>query len=73
MGLLFLLNRRVEPVACLLFYLVMKIEVLAWNIKKKTYQIWPTAVKAFKKDQNAPTKTHIKSKVLLRRFLDEHT
>ena len=41
------------------------------SLYKKPYQTWPTAVKAFKKHQNAATGTHKKSQILLIRFLDE--
>ena len=41
------------------------------GLYKKPYRTWPTAVKAFKKHQNAPTGTHKKSQILLIRFLDE--
>ena len=41
------------------------------NLYTKPYRKWPTAVKAFKKHQNAPTGTHKKSQILLIRFLDE--
>ena len=42
------------------------------NLYKKPYQTWPTAVKAFKKHQNAPTRTPKKSQILVTRFLDEY-
>ena len=38
---------------------------------EKPYQTWQTAVKIFLKNQNAPTRTHKKSQILLYRFLDE--
>ena len=34
---------------------------------KKPYQVWPKAVKKFNKHQNAPTRTHKKSQILLYR------
>ena len=37
MGLLFPLKGRIEPIACLLFYLGIKMEVLAWNIFTKSH------------------------------------
>ena len=37
MGLLFPLNERIEPIACLLFYLGIKMEVLAWNFFTKSH------------------------------------
>ena len=60
---LFLLDGRMEPIACLLFYLVVQMEVLTW----------PTAVKTLKKHQNTPTRTLKKNKMLLYNFLDEYT
>ena len=42
------------------------------NLYRKPYRTWPTAVKTFKKHQNAPTWTHKKSHILLTRFLDEY-
>ena len=47
MGLLFSLDGRMEPIACLLFYLVIKMEVLSFC--ERPYQTWQTAVKTFKK------------------------
>ena len=41
------------------------------SLYKKPYRTWPTAVKALKKYQNAPTGTHKKSQIFLIRFLDE--
>ena len=41
------------------------------NLYRKPYRKWPTAVKTFKKHQNAPTGIHKKSQILLIRFLDE--
>ena len=35
--------------------------------------MWPAAIKAFKKHQYAPTRTHKKSYIILHRFLDENT
>ena len=40
---------------------------------QKPYQTWQTAVKTFKKNKNAPKRTHKKSQILLYRFLDEYT
>ena len=57
-------------IACLLFYLVIKMEVLGF--REKPYQIWQTSVKAFKKNQNARQRPHKKSQILLYRFLDEY-
>ena len=55
MGLLLSLDGRMESIACHLFYLVIKMEVL--NISaKKPYQTWPKAVKTLEKHQNTPTK-----------------
>ena len=42
------------------------------NLYRKPYRKWPTAVKTFKKHQNAPTGTHEKRQILLIRFLDEY-
>ena len=42
------------------------------NLYRKPYRTWPTAVKTFKKHQNAPMETHKKSQILLIRFLDEY-
>ena len=45
---------RIEPIACLVFYLVIKM----WeNPYKKPYQIWKT-VETFKKHQNCLTGEH---------------
>ena len=41
------------------------------NLHRKPYRKWPTAVKTFKKHQNAPMETHKKSQILLISFLDE--
>ena len=44
-----------EPIACLLFYLVIKMESTSHeDFYKKPFQTWPAAVKTFKKHQNAP-------------------
>ena len=61
MGLLFSFDWRMELIACLLFYLVTKMEVLRFS--EKPYQTWQTAVKTFKKNQNAPKRTHKKSRI----------
>ena len=45
MGLLLSLDGRMELIACLLFHLVIKMEVL--DFYEKIYQIWQKAVKAF--------------------------
>ena len=42
------------------------------NLYRKPYRKWPTAVKTFKKHQNAPTRTHKKDQILLIKFLDEY-
>ena len=42
------------------------------NLYRKPYRKWPTAVKTFKKHQNAPTRTHQKNQILLIKFLDEY-
>ena len=60
-----------ELIACLLFYLVVKMEALRFY--EKPYQTLQTAVKTLKKNQNAPTTTHKKSQILLYRFSDEYT
>ena len=60
---------RIEPIACLVFYLVIKM----WeNLFEKPYQTWKT-VKTFKKHQNVVTGTHKKRKILLHRFVVEDT
>ena len=43
------------------------------NLYKKPYGTWPAGVKTFKKHQNAPTRTHKKSQIILCRFVDEYT
>ena len=59
---------RIEPIACLVFYLVIKM----WeNPYKKPYQIWKT-VKAFKKHQNVLTRIHKKRQILFHRFVGEY-
>ena len=60
-----------ELIACLLLYLVIKMEVLSYC--KKQYQTWKKAVKILKKDQTAPTTTHKKNQILSYKFLDEYT
>ena len=67
MGFLFPLDGRVEPIACLLFHLVIKMEVLAWNVFINHIEHGRQQYK------HSPTRTHKKSQMLLRRFLDEYT
>ena len=71
MGSLFSLDRKMELIACLQFYVVIKMEVLSFC--EKPNKTWQTAVKTFNKNQNVPTRTHKKSQILLHRFLDEYT
>ena len=52
-----ILGGRIEPIACLVFYLVIK---MYENLYKKPYQKGQTAVKTFKKHQNVPTGIHKK-------------
>ena len=60
---------KIEPIASLVFYLVIKM----WeNLFEKPYQTWKT-VKTFKKHQNVVTGTHKKRKILLQRFVVEDT
>ena len=40
---------------------------------EKPYQTWQTAVKTLKKNQNALTRIHKNSRILLYRYLDEYT
>ena len=50
-----ILGGRIEPIACPVFYLAIKM----WeDLYKKQYQKWQTAVKTFKIHQNVPTETH---------------
>ena len=42
------------------------------SLYTKPHRKWPTAVKTFKKHQNAPTRTHKKDQILLIKFLDEY-
>ena len=69
MGLLFSINRRMEPTACLLFYLVIKMEVVNTfakaisDIGRNSSNIQKTS-KCFNK--NTQKKSNI-------RFLDEYT
>ena len=52
--------RRIELIACLVVYLVIKM----WeSFYKKPYQKWQTGVKTFKKPQHVPTGTHKKRKI----------
>ena len=61
---------KIEPIACLVFYLVIK----GWgNLYKKAYQTLQTAVKTFKKGQNAPTGKPKQIQILFNRFLGEYT
>ena len=46
-GLLLSLDGRIDLIACLLFYLVIKMEVLSFC--EKPYQTWQTAIKTLKK------------------------
>ena len=62
-----ILDGRIEPIACLVFYLVIKM----WEkLFKKTYQRQQTAVKTFKKHETVPT--HKTKEILFHRFLGEH-
>ena len=55
-----ILGGRIEPIACPVFYLSMKM----WeDLYKKQYQKWQTAVKTFKIHQNVPTETHKKRQI----------
>ena len=47
MGLVFSLDGKMELITCLLFYPVIKMEILSFC--EKPYQTWLTAVKIFKK------------------------
>ena len=59
---------RIEPIVCLVFYLVIKM----WeNPYKKPYQTWKT-VKAFKKHQNVLTGIHKKRQMLFYRYVSEY-
>ena len=61
---------RIEAVACLLLYLVIKARE---NLYKKPYQKWQTSVKTFKKHRNVPMAAHKKRQILFHRFLGEYT
>ena len=49
MDFLFSLDGKMELIACLLFYLVIKMEVLSFC--EKPYQTWQTSLKTLKKDR----------------------
>ena len=57
---------RIEPAACLVFYLVKK------NVRKSLQKKWQSAVKIFTKQQNVPTRTHKKRKIFFHRFSVEY-
>ena len=59
------------PAFCLFVHKTVRNSSLR-NVYKKPYRTWLTAIKAFKTHQSAPERTHKKSQILLRRFLDEH-
>ena len=71
MGLLLLLDGRMELTACLLFHLVIKMVVLGFCEKKMSDMA--DSSKGILNNQDAPTRTHTKSQILLYRFLDEYT
>ena len=59
------LGGGIEPIACLVFYLVINM----WeNVYKKTNQNWQTAVKTFKKHQNILTGKYKKREILFHGF-----
>ena len=65
-----ILGGRIKPIACPMFYLVIKM----WkNFYKKPYQKWQIAVKAFKIYQSLLTGTHKKKQILLHRFVGKYT
>ena len=65
-----ILGGRIEPIACLVFHLAIKM----WeNLYKKQYQKWQTAVKTFKIHQNVSTETHNKRQIFFPWFLGENT
>ena len=72
-----ILGGKMEPIACLVFYLVIK---MLENLSKKPYRAWQTipnmanSSKNIKKTshQNVPIATHKKRQILFHRFLDEY-
>ena len=61
---------RIKPIACLVFYLVIKL----WeDLYKKPFHTWKTLVKIFKKHKNVPSGTHKKRQILFHRFSGECT
>ena len=59
-----ILRGRIEPIACLVLYLVIKM----WgNLYKKSYQTWQTAVKTFEKHQNVPRGIQKQRQILFHR------
>ena len=60
MSLLLLLDGRIEPTACLLFYLVIKVGIIVCNIFTKKHRTWSTVVKALQENQNTSTNAHAK-------------
>ena len=61
---------RIKAIACLVFYLVMK---MLENLYKKPYQTRKTVVKILTKHENLPTGRHKKRQILFHRFLSEYT
>ena len=59
------------PSLCFIWYKIVGSSSLE-NLYRKPHRKWPTAVKTFKKHQNAPTRTHKKDQILLIKFLDEY-
>ena len=72
MGLLFLLDGRIGPIASHLFYLVIKMKVL--KIFVKNISTWPPAVRTFK-NMKMPQEEHIEiiKYYYIERVLDEYT
>ena len=60
---------RIKPIACVVFYFVIKMRKMFY---KKPYKKWQIALKTFKKHQNVPTGTHKKRQILSHTFLDEY-
>ena len=65
-----ILVERIKAIACLVFYLVMK---MLENFYKKPYQTWKTVLKILTKHENVPTGRHKKRQILFHRFLSEYT
>ena len=61
---------KIKFVACLVFYLVIKMRE---NLCKKPYQTWKTVVEIFKKHINVPTGTQKKKQISFHKFLGEYT